>query len=254
MALPYTILLPCLFLFIVDAVTCSSNKDEACADKHALAQDMLDADKAGIELLQVSSSGQRQARTVSMNSHELQEESQDEEEEDAAEESEDDAKDADELAEKEDPAENYPMGKQTTSGKYCKKVRRGTSCYSPRAWIKENKTLEDCNNMCASRDACKFFFYGNGHCGLCKSCKHKGVRDGYNIYAKYSIDFPVKNANCKEGHSSQKRMRKERGCKIRGKNQGAVAFSYKKKSKQCRIWKKCSWTRKAKGWVLKKVR
>lgn len=59
MALAHTILLPCIFLYstlsIVNAATCSSDRDDACIAKQALTQDVLPSDKLGIELLQKSS-------------------------------------------------------------------------------------------------------------------------------------------------------------------------------------------------------
>lgn len=147
--------------------------------------------------------------------------------------------------------EAVPIGKRWKKGKIC--VRgRSTSCYSPRSWIGK-KSLQQCNDECAKgTKGCVYFFWGNDHCSLCKKCGKTGFSSSYSIYKKYVIDFPVKNANCKERYSSQKRLKKPRGCKKRAKKLGAVAFSWK--SKQCRTWNKCTTTKKAKGWVLQKTR
>lgn len=147
--------------------------------------------------------------------------------------------------------EAVPIGTKWQSGKICVRDRK-TSCYSPRSWIGK-KSKQFCNDECAKgTKGCKYFFWGNDHCSLCKKCGKTGMSDSYDIYKKYVIDFPVRDANCKERYSSQKRLKKPRGCKNRAKKLGAVAFSWK--SKQCRTWNKCSTTKKAKGWVLQKTR
>lgn len=164
----------------------------------------------------------------------------------------DEEDDASENVEEDDSEDvSVPIGKRTAKGKLCKRDRK-TSCYSPRGWLGK-KTLQQCNDMCAKGEkGCKMFSFGNGQCSLCKRCGRTQYRSGYNIYNKFEIEFPVKNAICKERHSSQKRLRNARGCKNRAKKTRAVAFSYK--SKQCRTWKKCSATKKARGWVLQKTR
>jgi hypothetical protein len=154
----------------------------------------------------------------------------------------------------EDASENeaVPIGDRYQKGKLCKRDRK-TSCYSPRGWIGK-KSLKQCNDMCAKGDkGCKFFFWGNNHCSLCKKCGRTAFSKAYTIYKKFEIKFPVRDANCKERYS-QKRLGQARGCKKRAKKVRAVAFSYSKKSKQCRTWKTCSATKKQRGWVLQKTR
>lgn len=185
-----------------------------------------------------------------------EDDAKDEEEDEDEEEAEDGANVTDDVSEEEEEGEEaggYPMGEKTETGKYCKRGK-GTSCYSPRSWLRADLDLKKCNEKCAKGErGCKFFFFGySGHCSLCKKCDLQEYDDGYDIYAKYVIDYPVKNANCFPKKYSQKRLKKARGCANRAKKLGAVAFSYK--SKQCRTWKKCSYTTKATGWQLNKVR
>jgi len=165
--------------------------------------------------------------------------------------------DVDDVSEnvEEDASEDeaVPIGDRYQKGKVCKRGR-GTSCYSPRSWLGK-KSLQQCNDMCAKGDkGCKYFFWGNSHCSLCKSCGSTAYSRSYNIYKKFEIKFPVRDAHCKERVSSKKRLGAARGCSNRAKKTRAVAFSYSKRSKQCLTWKKCTATKKAKGWVLNKVR
>jgi hypothetical protein len=244
----------CFFLFISGvAGLCEADAPSGCKD---VLQADTDGDQA-LELLQIKStkdSEEHEDADEMIKEYEGETETDEDEiieaDEGAAETDEED--DASENVEEDDSEDvSVPIGKKTGKGKLCKRDRK-TSCYSPRGWLGK-KNLQQCNDMCAKgMKGCKMFFFGNGQCSLCKRCGKTGYRSGYNIYEKYEIEFPVKNAICKERHSSQKRLRNARGCKNRAKKTRAVAFSYK--SKQCRTWKKCSATKKARGWVLQKTR
>ena len=207
------------------------------------------------EVLQADADNEQALELLQMKSAKNAEAHEDVEEIDevgnAAEDVEEDGNASEDLEEDASEDAALPMGEEHKSGKYCKSGR-GTSCYSPRGWLgKIDK--QKCNDKCGKGEkGCKFFFYGDGgHCGLCKQCDRTAFADGYNIYKKYVINYPVQNAICKEAHSSQKRLGKAKGCKNRSKKLGAVAYSYK--NKQCRTWNKCSTTKKARGWTLKET-
>jgi len=151
----------------------------------------------------------------------------------------------------------WPTGPIKSKNKYCKRGR-GTSCSSPRSWLRASLSLAKCSDKCTNDKKCKEFFYNPGtkHCGVCKRCDAKMPRaknqQGYNVYKKWELKFPFRGL-CKEKHSSQKRLRAARGCKKRAKKLRHVAFAYNKKSKQCRSWKKCSASKKG-SWYVNKVR
>lgn len=244
-----------MLLAILSSAACTSEQ-QACDGADCA---FVDDDSEGLEFLQIKGMKAETEDMEDMSSEEVAEEAKDvdEDEEEDADVDEDEEEDADDSASSSDAEEvvaaddlmALPMGKSYKKGYYCQR------CYSPRGWLGK-KTLQQCNDHCAkeSPKKCKYFSFGRGQCSICSgTCRTKMIK-GYNSYYKYEIEFPVRDANCagNKRSFSEKGMGKARGCKKRAKKLGAVAFSYKKK--KCRTWKKCESTKKAKGWVLNKVR
>lgn len=149
---------------------------------------------------------------------------------------------------------SWPVGPLSQADKYCKRGRQ-TSCSSPRGWLTAGLTLAKCSDKCTNSRTCKFFFYNadSEHCGICSKCDARMAsqknQEGYSVYKKWVLTFPFKGL-CKERHSSEKSLKKAKGCKKRAKKTGAVAYAYK--SKKCRTWKKCSQNKKG-NWQVKKA-
>jgi hypothetical protein len=239
-----------LFCFAYSGIAFASlaNDFEACVGD-SCAGEVFDSPQA-LEMLQMKS----MAKVDEEHAEEIAEGAEDVEEMDAEDDAEDgleseDEEDADvtndasaEEEEESSEDEQLPIGPKHKSGSLCK------SCFSTRNF---GGTLQQCSDKCSGNSKCKFFYYGHDHCGLCSSCGSTKSSSAYNIYKKWVLKFPVKNANCKERYS-EKSIGKAKGCKKNSKKNGYTYYAFK--IKKCRRWKKCTNTKKAKGWVVNKVR
>lgn len=142
---------------------------------------------------------------------------------------------------------SVPIGKKWKAG-YCK------GCVTGRSWTSLSQTV--CNDRCYKSKSCDMFWFRDGHCGLCRKSKcrktyNSGSTAGYTLYYKHVLKLPDRNKICKGKHSSQKRLKKPKGCDKRcKKNSKCVAAAYHGKSKQCRSWNKCVESIKKSGWQL----
>lgn len=242
-----------LFCFTCSGIAFASvaNEFEPCVGE-SCAGEVFDTPQA-LEMLQMKS----MAKVDEQHAEEIAEGAEDVEETDAEDDADDELEIEDEedanvtddtsLEDEEESSEDaqLPIGPKKKVGSTCK------SCYSTRNF---GTTLQKCSDSCSKDSRCKFFFFGNSHCGYCEKCNRQSTSSktsGYTIYEKWVLKFPVKNANCKEAYS-EKSIRAARGCKKNSKKNGFSFFAFK--SKKCRRWKKCTNTKKANGWQVNKVR